>query len=474
VWCGFASFGWSFDFAQDDGRDGAHVTLTVARRSTATTEADGCPDLPPSAPVSLIPLTLKKAFDAGSRVYLEPSMKIALLHYTFWPEVGGVEHLMRDQANMLCRAGHEVTVITGVGRDTGEDYQVVVLPELAPDHKLNAAVRTLLQSGQSDQNLNKYRALLVKAVGKALGGFDVTIVHNVFTMHHNLGLTLALRDLAPKHRMIAWTHDLVANDSDYVLPNPTKSPWSLMRSSAPDVLYVAVSEQRGDELAEYLQPSVQPVVVPNVVDVVRLFGLTPEIRASLASLDLAGRDLVLLLPARIMVRKNIEFALAITQRLCEMDLNPLLMITGGLGGVNEASQSYSDFLHKSLPETIAGNVVFVNDFFEVQDDTLRDLYLLTDCLLFPSKHEGFGLPLIEAALHRMPIWCSKVPAFWAVEGEGCYLLEDLDQIPDALDWLQEQPTFRNHRLCRKMFDPAVIYEEYYEPLLATIPRTKLL
>jgi hypothetical protein len=179
---GFASFGWSFDFAQDDGRDGAHVTLTVARRSTATTEADGCPDLPPSAPVSLIPLTLKKAFDAGSRVYLEPSMKIALLHYTFWPEVGGVEHLMRDQANMLCRAGHEVTVITGVGRDTGEDYQVVVLPELAPDHKLNAAVRTLLQSGQSDQNLNKYRALLVKAVGKALGGFDVTIVHNVFTM----------------------------------------------------------------------------------------------------------------------------------------------------------------------------------------------------------------------------------------------------------------------------------------------------
>jgi hypothetical protein len=58
-------------------------------------------------------------------------MKIALLHYTFWPEVGGVEHLMRDQANMLCRAGHEVTVVTGVGRETGEDYEVVVLPEMA-------------------------------------------------------------------------------------------------------------------------------------------------------------------------------------------------------------------------------------------------------------------------------------------------------------------------------------------------------
>ena len=401
-------------------------------------------------------------------------MKIALLHYTFWPEVGGVEHLMRDQANMLCRAGHEVTVVTGVGRETGEDYEVVVLPEMAPGHKLSTAVRTLLQSGQSDQNLNKYRALLVKAVGKALAGFDVTIVHNVFTTHHNLALTMALRDLAAKHRMIAWTHDLAATDSDHVLPNPTKPPWNLMRKSAPDVLYVAVSEQRADELADYLEPKVQPVIVPNAVDVVRLFGLTPEIRASLASLDLPARDLVLLLPARIRVRKNIEFALSIVQRLCEMGLNPLLMITGGLGAANEASERYAEFLHKSLPELIVGNVVFVSDFFEVQDDTLRDLYLLSDCLLFPSKQEGFGLPLIEAALHRLPIWCSKVPAFWAVEGEGCYLLEDLDQIPDALDWLQEQPTFRHRRLCRRIFDPSVIYEEYYEPLLATIPRTKLL
>ena len=47
-------------------------------------------------------------------------MKIALLHPTFWPQPGGVEHLIRDQANMLSRAGHEVTILTGLGRETGE------------------------------------------------------------------------------------------------------------------------------------------------------------------------------------------------------------------------------------------------------------------------------------------------------------------------------------------------------------------
>ena len=37
-------------------------------------------------------------------------MKIALIHYTTWPEVGGVENMVRDQANMLVAAGHEAVL----------------------------------------------------------------------------------------------------------------------------------------------------------------------------------------------------------------------------------------------------------------------------------------------------------------------------------------------------------------------------
>jgi glycosyltransferase involved in cell wall biosynthesis len=399
-------------------------------------------------------------------------MKIALLHPTFWPHPGGVEHLVRDQANMLVRAGHEVTIVTGSGRATGEDYKVVVLSELSPDDKVNAAVRGVLERGMTDNQFGKYRDRLLKVLGKTLGSVDLTIVHNVFTMHGNLALTAALHELAPKHKMIAWTHDVAAAESDQVVPNPTKAPWNLMRTSAPNVLYVAVSEARRGDLAQVLEPPVQAEVVPNAVDVGRLFGLTPEIRASLASLDLAERDLIFFLPARVQMRKNIEFALQIIQRLCEMDLNPLLIITGDKDGQSEGGARYADYLRQSLPEVIVGNVVFVSEFFKVQDDTLRDLYLLADCLLFPSKREGFGLPIIEAALYRLPVWCSKMPAYWATEGDGCFVLENIDEVPKAIDWLQEQPTFRAHRRCRKLFDPAIVYREYYEPILATIPVSK--
>lgn len=417
-------------------------------------------------------MTAQKKLLARARLFivkLLSVMKIALLHPTFWPQPGGVEHVIRDQANMLVRAGHEVTIVTGLGRPTGEDYKVVVLSELSPEDKLNIAVRNTLERGTVDKDFGKYRDRLLKVLGKTLGSVDLTIVHNAFTMHGNLALTAALHELAAKHRMIAWTHDLAAAESDQVVPNPTKAPWNLMRTSAANVLYIAISETRRSELAQMLEPPVQAEVVPNPVDVVRLFGLTPEIRASLASLDLAERDLIFLLPARIQMRKNIEFALQVIQRLCEMEFNPLLIVTGDKDGQSEGSARYADYVRQSLPETIVGNVVFVSEFFKVQDDTLRDLYLLADCLLFPSKREGFGLPIIEAGLHRLPVWCSKMPAYWATEGDGCYVLDTLADLPKAIDWLQDNSTFRAHRRCRKLFDPAVVYREYYEPILATIP-----
>jgi glycosyltransferase involved in cell wall biosynthesis len=399
-------------------------------------------------------------------------MKIALLHYSYWPEIGGVEHVMRDQANMLRRAGHEVKVIAGMGLDPGEDYEFVLPAELAPDYALNVSVRSVLDRGQADQNFSQYRSVLVEALGAALTGFDVTFVHNVFTMHFNLALTRALHDLAPYHKMVAWTHDMVATNSDYALSNPKQPPWNLMRTSSPDVTYVAVSDHRADEIKEHLKPQVKAHVVLDMVDPVRLFGLTPEMRESLGSIDIPGREFIFLLPARLMVRKNIEFALEIVKKLCEMGRNPLLLITGAKAPNNPAAQRYGDFLRHTLPPELLSHVVFVSDFFAIQDDTMRDLYLLADCLLYPSRQEGFGLPIIEAALHRLPVWCGDVPAFWTTEGEGAFMLKDLSKLPEAVAWLEAQPSFREQRKCRRLFDPGAIYRSYYAPLLSTLTSKK--
>jgi glycosyltransferase involved in cell wall biosynthesis len=410
----------------------------------------------------------KKVFDLRPALYGFADMKIALLHYTFWPDIGGVEQVMRDQAAMLQREGHEVKVISGTGSDSGDFYEVQVLPELAPDFPLNAQVRAVLERGQADQNFNRYRAVLIEVLQKALADVDLTLVHNVFTMHHNLVLTRALHDLATKHRLIAWTHDVAANNSDYALPNPTQAPWKLMRMSHPQVAYVATSGLRAAEIQEHLAPEVAVEVIPNMVDPNRLFALTPELRASYTSLDLPARDFIFLLPASALPRKNLDFPIAVVKQLWSEGRDPLLLITGGSVPNNSSSKRYGDFLRQSLPEDLKGHVVFVSDFFPVTDEILRDLYLLSDCLFYPSRQEGFGLPIIEAASYRLPIWCQDVPAYQALADEkGACLLTNLSKLPEAVAWLEDQATFRQQRLSRRLFDPSVIYRDYFEPLLAS-------
>lgn len=397
-------------------------------------------------------------------------MKVALLHDTFWPEIGGVEQVMRDQANMLAAAGHEVTVLAGQGTDPDAGrYEVRILPELALDFPLHAQVSTLLERGQVDQNFSRYRSLLVEALNETLRENEVTLVHDIFTTHRNLALTRALHDLAPHHRLIAWTHDLVAGNPDYALPNPTQPPWNLMRMSVPHVTYIAVSDLRAGDLQAQLKAAPAPHVIPNPLDPIRLFNLTPEMRESFPSLELAARDFIFLLPSPIIPRKNIDYAIQVVTRLREMEYNPLLILTAPPTSPHAAPDPYGDFLRQSLPDVAQGHVVFVNDFFPVHDDTLRDLYLLADCLLLPSRREGFGLPVIEAAAYRLPIWCQDIPAYQALAEDGAaYPLEDIFRLPEAIEWLESLPTFRQQRRCRQAFDPSIIYRTYYEPLLASI------
>jgi len=56
-------------------------------------------------------------------------------------------------------------------------------------------------------------------------------------------------------------------------------------------------------------------------------------------------------------------------------------------------------------------------FRDASDALLRRLYESCTALLAPSFGEGFGLPLLEAARHNLPILCRDLPVFREVAGE---------------------------------------------------------
>ena len=55
---------------------------------------------------------------------------------------------------------------------------------------------------------------------------------------------------------------------------------------------------------------------------------------------------------------------------------------------------------------------------------IRDLYLMADLLLMTSKDEGFGLPLLEAGMIKLPIACSDIPAFKELGKGVCFFRLD--------------------------------------------------
>jgi glycosyltransferase involved in cell wall biosynthesis len=75
------------------------------------------------------------------------------------------------------------------------------------------------------------------------------------------------------------------------------------------------------------------------------------------------------------------------------------------------------------------------------DAYLHRLYKTCDCLIAASEGEGFGLPLIEASKHDLPILARDIPVFHEVAGEHATYFDGSG--PNALvhaieDWLAAQ------------------------------------
>lgn len=60
----------------------------------------------------------------------------------------------------------------------------------------------------------------------------------------------------------------------------------------------------------------------------------------------------------------------------------------------------------------------------ISDEYLEKVYRVSTCLIAASEGEGFGLPLIEAAQHKLPIIARDLPIFREVAGKYAYYFQN--------------------------------------------------
>ncbi len=398
---------------------------------------------------------------------------VAILHYSAPPIVGGVESTIAAHARLLADNGYAVKVIAGRGQAATPRVPVEVIPVLDSKHSTVLQVNRQLANGTITADLDALTASCHQLLAEALVGVDVCIAHNVLTLHKNLALTCALFDLAHTTglQLIGWCHDFAWHEPVYAQELHAGLPWDLLRQPWAGVQYVVVSQARQKELAELLGlAETEIAVVPPGVDEYEFLGASPTARQWAEKLGLLDGAPLLLLPARVTRRKNIELAIEITAALHTQGLAARLVVMGPLGPHNPANRVYLDELFALRHERgIEKSIVFLNEYGEVDDTLRRDLYLLADAVLFTSAREGFGIPILEAGLARLPVFCSDIPPFRESAGPYANYFA-LDEAPAAIarrmaDWFEHDASYQLKQRVRHDYSWQRIFIEHIEPLL---------
>lgn len=199
---------------------------------------------------------------------------------------------------------------------------------------------------------------------------------------------------------------------------------------------IAISQQTHEELQHYwsipeerirlvhhaLRPSLQPGNIP---------------AEKIAAMQQRYGQRYLLHVGRIMPRKNVEILLEAFQLVAERFPDLHLVLTGGLGYASEKAvqlintSPYKDRIH------LAGWVA---------EEDMAPLYAGATALVFPSKHEGQGMPTLEAMACGTAVIASHEAASYEIAGNA--LLRSDCSLPqplaDTISQLLADDTLRAH------------------------------
>ena len=138
-------------------------------------------------------------------------------------------------------------------------------------------------------------------------------------------------------------------------------------------------------------------------------------------------------------RKNYPRLVAAIAKLRDQGYPSALLIVGNDGGDASAVGAEIDRLD------LVGHVKILSG---ISDGALAEIYSLCSLVVFPSRYEGFGIPVLEAMAARRPLVLSDIPVFRELtEGRGTYFPSDrIEVMADVLASMMADPERRRQSI----------------------------
>lgn len=361
---------------------------------------------------------------------------------------------MAAQARHLRGAGYDVRLVAGRG-----DAELV--PEFDSRHPDVASVTHGLQDGRDVlAEFESLRARLRTRLESMLSDRDLVIAHNVMTMPFNLPLAAALVDLDTP--LIAWTHDVAWLNSQYEAFQRLEWPFRIMGEAQAGATYVAISRVRQREMARAFRISASAIpVVPNGIEPNEFVGIGSRALDLLKCASALDADPLLLVPQRVAPAKRLELAIDAAAELRRSMPKLRLVVTGPLGPHNLDDQAYAAKLVEHRARLGLEDVVsflfeqrWAGSGHAVRSEDVADMYRVSDVVVMPSGSEGFGLPVLEAAVARVPLVCADIPVLREVGGEDLYTFPvrgDGGDVAAAIERALASAAVRQRRLILSRF-----------------------
>ena len=240
--------------------------------------------------------------------------RVAIVHYTAPPAIGGIEHLMARQHSVLTKLGHRAVYIVGRGSEPN-GTEMIQIPDMDPsNHDVTGAMQTLHGVMRFPPPLVER---LVTRLGFALEGCTDCWIHNALTVSLNPFLTTALEVLILRHPEIcwvAWTADL-SSVSRFV-PSAIAHTTVLSPAVTGCVTWVAISQVRRLELGALLDIETGRIRVVNPpLDASTWLDVGSQARTLITVTNLFASELVVLVPAKALPHKGLDRAVRMGRAL---------------------------------------------------------------------------------------------------------------------------------------------------------------